>query len=468
MHSNTHAIILAGGSGTRLWPLSRKLFPKQFMPLNGESLFQKTVKRLLERLSPEHLHVVTHQDHVFFVKDQLNQLNAAGANVYCEPEAKNTLPAIAWLTTRLMARQGNVSIGVFPSDHAIHDSAAFHTTWELAQKAARHNVITLLGIKPTRPAVDYGYIELGEPIEANIHRVKSFKEKPAAETAQAYFKGNNHLWNAGMFVFDAHTLCHTLKIHQPKILEIAQELAKSDVAHANPDLFKLFPSLSMDEGLLEKASSNTAVVAASFDWNDLGSWQAMYEHLKVAQTDNVSLGEVLCVDSQNNLFWSDSGLIAAYGVNDLAVVKTSDATLICPRQKSGDLKTLIDQIREKSHALTENHATVHRPWGSFTVLTESPTFKVKKITIAPGARLSKQYHHRREEHWTVVKGTALVEIGNAEFTLVRGESTHIPKGSSHRLSNPKNDTLEIIEVQVGDYLGEDDIVRLEDAYGRAK
>ena len=471
-----YAIILAGGSGTRLWPLSRSAMPKQLLALNGEaSLLQQTVQRLLPRVDHDKLITVTHADHRFEVMGQLHAINASLAdNVLAEPIGRNTLPAIAWAVARVAEKDPKALIGVFSSDHAVADQAAFNEAWKSAEEAALEGYLTLFGMQPTEPAIGYGYIQAGADLSkkktsgksSGAKSVSRFVEKPDAKTARAYLKQGGYFWNGGMFVFRADIFLAMLKKHQPAIHAAALALAKGGSKVAEFDTYAALPDLSIDYGVLEVADK-VAVVPVDMGWNDLGSWEAIYQQRDKDDQGNMVKGEVLAVDSQDNLLWSEHGLIATLGLQNLAVVQTRDATMVCPRDRVQDLKQLVATVKDKHRHLTEIHMTVTRPWGSYTILEEGTRYKIKRIVVNPGAKLSMQMHFHRSEHWVVIAGTAKITNGEQEIFLEENQSTYIPQTNRHRLENPGRIPLQIIEIQSGPYLEEDDIVRFDDVYGRA-
>lgn len=467
------AIVLAGGSGTRLWPLSRATMPKQLLALNGkESLLQDTMRRLLPMVKSLNVTTVTHVDHRFEVAGQLHAVDAGLADhVLAEPVGRNTLPAIAWATARIAKENPAAVIGVFSSDHGVADAAAFHRAWRAAEQAAMKNQIALFGMEPTEPATGFGYIQAGDEIKLDgkhlpVRSVLRFIEKPNLESAQTLLAQGNHYWNGGMFVFRADVFMQMVKALQPEIYEAALSLADGTEKIAKEDVYKLMPDLSVDYGILEH-SKNIAVVPIAMGWSDLGSWEALYQQRDKDSDGNVVDGDVLSVNSKNNLMWANSGTIAALGVENLAVVQTRDATLICSREKVADLKQLVAAVKARHPHLTETHLTVARPWGSYTILEEGPHYKIKRIVVKPGQKLSMQMHYHRSEHWVVIAGTAKITNGDQEFCLEENQSTYIPKTNRHRLENPGRIPLQIIEIQTGAYLEEDDIVRFGDIYGRA-
>jgi mannose-1-phosphate guanylyltransferase/mannose-6-phosphate isomerase len=468
--SNRYAVILCGGSGTRLWPLSRTLRPKQLLALNGDqTLLQQTAARLVKHVSPANLFTVTHEDHKFEVKGQLAELfPEAIANVLAEPCAKNTLPAIAWATYQIYLKDKTAVIGVFASDHAIDNEAAFLSAWKTAEQAAEDDYLVLLGIKPHEPATGYGYIkpsqQLSYDAELSLHQVAQFVEKPHQEKAKQ-FVDDGYLWNSGMFVFKANVFMQMLQKYQPEIYHQVCAINTENLTES----YAKFPSLSMDYGLAEelaKSAAKVAVVPVDMAWSDLGSWDSIYARHEKDTNKNVTHGEVVNFDTQNSLLWTETGLLATLGLDNVVIIQTADATLVCDRNRSEDIKALVNEIKLRKPELTEIHQTVHRPWGSYTVLEARANFKIKRIVVNPGAKLSMQMHKHRSEHWVVVSGVATITNNEIEYLLQENESTYIPKTHKHRLANNAIEPLSIIEVQCGDYVGEDDIVRFEDTYGR--
>ncbi len=463
---NRYAIILCGGAGTRLWPLSRTLRPKQLLALNGDlTLLQQTTQRLLAHVSAANLFTVTHEDHKFEVKGQLAEVAPEAVNnVLAEPCARNTLPAIAWAVNQINLQDPNAMIGVFASDHSIDKTDAFLKAWQTAELAADDDYLVLLGIKPHEPATGYGYIKPGQHLAYKaalpVLKVDQFVEKPDLEKAQQ-FVSDGYLWNSGMFVFKARAFMDMLRQYQP---EMAQQLASMH-AENFAETYANFDNVSMDYGLAELAEK-VAVVPVDMAWSDLGSWDSIYQRHDKDAKNNVTHGQVLSHDTSNSLLWTESGLLATLGLDNVVVIQTADATLICDKNRSEDIKTLVAQVKIFNPTLTEIHQTVYRPWGSYTVLQESSNFKIKRIVVNPGAKLSMQMHKHRAEHWVVVSGVASITNNEIEFTLNENQSTYISKTHRHRLENKGSEPLSIIEVQCGDYVGEDDIIRFDDVYGR--
>ncbi len=461
-----YAIILCGGSGTRLWPLSRTLRPKQLLALNGEqTLLQQTATRLLAHVDAENLFTVTHEDHKFEVKGQLAEIAPeAIANVLAEPCARNTLPAVAWATYQISQKDPNAIIGVFASDHAIDNQAAFLQAWQAAEDIAEQDYLVLLGIKPHEPATGYGYIKPSAKAlkngETPVYTVDKFVEKPDLAKAKQFLQ-EGYLWNSGMFVFKASAFMAMLAKYQPAADQQVRGLQADNLAQQYAE----FPNLSMDYGLAEKAEK-VAVVPVDMAWSDLGSWDSIYQRHQKDSDNNVTHGKVFAQDTTNSLLWSQTSLLATAGLDNIVVIQTADATLICDRSRTEEIKTLVARVKAYKPELTEIHQTVYRPWGSYTVLEESVNFKIKRIVVNPGAKLSMQMHKHRAEHWVVVSGEATINNNDIEYKLQENQSAYIPKTHRHRLANQSDKPLSIIEVQCGDYVGEDDIVRFEDTYGR--
>jgi mannose-1-phosphate guanylyltransferase/mannose-6-phosphate isomerase len=469
MKSNKrYAVILSGGSGTRLWPLSRTFRPKQLLSLNGElTMLQQTVKRLTLFVNPSRLYVVTNEEHQFEVKGQLADLYPESiVNVLVEPYAKNTLPAIALATHFIHQKDPNAMIGIFASDQAIDDDADFLKAWQAAEQAAEQGYLTLIGVKPDEPATGYGYIKPSQTKLKNtvqeIFEVENFVEKPNFQKAK-HFLSEGYLWNTGIFIFKSYHFLEMLHQYQPKIHEQMITLNHQNLAEKYINL----PRLSMDYGLAEKAEK-VAVVPVNMIWSDLGSWDSIYARNAKDSYNNVTYGETLNLDTQDSLIWSESAFVATLGLKNILVIQTSDAILVCDRTRAEDIKNLVSLIKAQKPEITNTHQTVWRPWGSYTVLEEHPNFKIKRIVVNPGASLSLQIHQHRSEHWVVVSGVATITNNDIEYTLKENESTYIPKNNLHRLANNNVEPLSIIEVQCGDYVGEDDIVRFDDRYGRVE
>ena len=476
-------IILAGGSGTRLWPASRQNYPKQLLALAGtRSLLQETALRLrgvpssFEMSDPM---VVTNEEYRFLVADQLLDLGIEAPRVVLEPVGRNTAPALTLAALLIDHPTRDPLMLVMPADHLIADLPAFQTAIEEAALLAEADMIVTFGIVPDRAETGYGYIRVGEPIEGatTARRLAGFREKPDAATAELLIADKMHLWNSGIFMVKRSLWLAAIEAGRPDIAA-ACRAALAGVStdrlfiRVDRDTFSSCPSDSIDYAVLEKLdhlglSIGAAVVPLDVGWSDVGAWDALWAVSAKDSLGNVIRGDVVLEDTRNSLVFSDSRLVAVLGCDDVVVVETADATLVARKDKTADLKKLVTKIQETNLELTLNHRRVHRPWGRFESLDKGERFQVKRIVVKPGAGLSLQLHQHRAEHWVVVSGLADVTRGEEKFRLVQNESTYIPLGTPHRVENPGPELLEIIEVQSGDYLGEDDIVRLEDRYGRA-
>jgi len=446
-----HSIILAGGVGTRLWPLSRQYYPKQFLKLGRCSLFQMTYERARLLSGDGGITVVSNAIHRYLVMNQLEEIGCAipGNRLLLEPVGRNTLPAITWAMERYRVEDGDAVAAVFPSDHLLADSVVDEV--RAAAGLARDYLITF-GVRPTRPHTGYGYIRPGEDLGGG-YRVSEFREKPDMGTA-ARLIGEGCLWNSGIFLFSPHSYFSELSKYQPGI---ADAFARGD-----PDYWNL-PSLSLDYGLLER-SDRVAVVPLKAAWDDLGDFNALYEHEPHDGAGNA--GQAEFIESQGNYVHAVGKHVGVIGADDLVIVDTPDALLVCGRGETDRVRELVERYDRRQDPITQFHLQVHRPWGSYTVLEESRSYKIKRVSVSPGKRLSLQLHRRRSEHWIVVSGTAEIQLGEERFVLSPNESTFVRAGVRHRLGNPGKTPLEVIEVQSGDYLGEDDIVRFDDEYGR--
>ena len=457
-------LILAGGKGTRLWPLSRELMPKQFIKLFDErSLFQRTVERALLFSKPSEIFVVTNEAYRFRILDDLRELGIEipEENVLLEPLAKNTLPAILCATLKIEEDFGNSVVAVLPSDHVIEANDAYQEAFERAGELAKSHLVTF-GIKPTRPHTGYGYIKPGEKIGELGYRVAEFKEKPDLETAKRYVE-SGYYWNSGMFAFSTSLFIEEVQRHAPDVWEAFEE--GGDIE----EVYKRVPEISIDYGVMEK-TDKAAVVPLNTFWSDLGSFDAIYEVLEKDEDGNAVQvrghgAEYINLSSRRNLVMTKR-LTATIGVEDMIIVDTDDALLIAHRGEAQKVKEVFKILKERNDERAFVHRTAYRPWGSYTVLEEGERYKIKRLTVLPGKKLSLQMHYHRSEHWVVVRGTAKVIVGDREILLRPGESTFIPAGVKHRLENPGKVVLEVIETQIGEYLEEDDIVRFDDEFGR--
>ncbi|MFA7503793.1 MAG: mannose-1-phosphate guanylyltransferase/mannose-6-phosphate isomerase [Burkholderiaceae bacterium] len=469
-------VVLSGGAGTRLWPVSREAFPKPFIRLgNGPSLLQRTLARAAP-LADGHACVVTNEAYAFKTRDEIAsvaQLGAARTIQLLEPTGRNTAPAVAIAALWARSIDPDGVMLVLPADHLIPDEAAFQTAARAAEAIARSGEIVLFGIHPTGPETGFGYLELGEALGAGGYRVARFTEKPDAERAAAFVASGNFAWNSGMFCFSVSTILQAFREHAPEVLETAEKVwaAVGDDAGAaeirlDAEAFAAMPDISIDYAIMERADRVVAV-RAGFGWSDIGSWRAIAEQLPCDERGNTAVGEVMTVGTTNTHIQTEDRLVAAVGVSDLLIVDTPDALLVANKDASQDVREIVARLKGKSHEAAVIHRTVARPWGTYSVLHEGPRFKIKRIEVKPGQQLSMQMHHHRSEHWVVVSGTAVVTCGEQKSLLSANESTYIPIGSRHRLENPGKVDLVMIEVQCGEYLGEDDIVRFDDRYGRA-
>ena len=474
-----YAVILAGGSGTRFWPLSRERFPKQLLQIIGEgTLIQQTVRRVMRSVPADRICVVTNHFQAETIKLQLSDWKDELAdNFVLEPEGRNTAPAIGLAALRLIRRNPNALMLVLPADHVITGDVKFNQAVSLGCQLAESGYLVTFGIQPTKPETGYGYIQpnrrasLGKMGSLSGYKVARFVEKPDLEKAQQYLKSGNYFWNSGIFLWQAETLLKEFAQHQPTLLRglkvIDQMMEVGQVGKEFADRYKKLQSVSIDFGVMER-STHAAMIPVGFKWSDVGSWGSLDEVAPQDKRGNVTTGNVVNMDSDNSIFFADKRLVGAIGLSDMVVVDTPDATLVCPKSRSQDVKKLVEELKRRGAPEHLEHLTIHRPWGSYTVLEEGQGYKVKRITVLPGGRLSLQLHHQRSEHWVVICGTARVTCGSEVFELETGKSVGIPKETQHRLENPGNVPLEIIEVQNGPYLGEDDIVRFQDDYGRNK
>lgn len=460
-----YGIILAGGSGSRLWPLSRELYPKQLLNLiSDKSLLQSTFERLTNCMQKDEILSITNTKHSASVRMQLAQLTE-NPKVLSEPVSKNTAPAIALATKYIMQETGeDPVILVVPSDHLIQDKEHFLSTVKKGEKLAEEGYIVTFGIKPNYPETGYGYINTLKPLDIGF-KVKEFVEKPNLETAEKYLKAGTYYWNSGIFMFKASTMLAEIEKKAPEIAKIAQNVdftKSSDIPFVE---FDKMPSISIDYAVMEK-SDKIALVALESDWNDLGSWQSIYDVSKKDEHNNVFIGHVIDEGSKNSFVYASSKLVTTIGLEDTVIVETEDAILACKKDRTQDVKHIYETLKKQNDDTHLIHKTVYRPWGFYTVIAQGNGFLSKIIHVNSGQKLSVQSHNHRSEHWVVLTGTAKVVLEANERILSPGHSVDIPVKAIHSLQNPYKEDLEIIEVQKGDILAEDDIIRYEDIYGR--
>lgn len=467
-HSQVSAVILAGGTGSRLWPLSRQDLPKQFLTLDGEhSLLQTTINRLAPLITSDNVLIVTQESHA---KGEAYHALSAYRSLF-EPIGRNTAPAIALAAAYLMQQAEDPVMVVLPADHIIKDETRFRTHLQTAIEAAQNGQLVTFGIQPTRPDTGFGYIKTFAQSDAPVQTVERFTEKPDLATAEQFLREGSYYWNSGMFVWRASVILAEIQQHLPDVYQIIQMIVRDskingDFQQAIEKHFVSSPSISIDYGVLEK-SDRVSLIPCDIGWNDVGSWQAVHEISLKDKNDNALQGNVIAIDCANSLIRAEKRLVAAIGVENLCIIETADAILIAQNDQTQRVREVVDTLQQRGATEHVYHAKVNRPWGSYTVLEEDPEgFKLKRIEVSPGARLSLQSHQHRSEHWVVVSGVATVTNGDEVITVYKNQSTYIPIGTKHRLENRGAEPLHIVEIQVGSYVGEDDIQRYEDNYGR--
>jgi mannose-1-phosphate guanylyltransferase / mannose-6-phosphate isomerase len=469
-----YPVILSGGSGTRLWPMSRTLYPKQLLTLLGrDSLLQQTVHRVRESDDFAPPVLVANEEHRFIIAEQLREISVTPRALLLEPVGRNTAPAACIAALALTATEPDPLMLLMPSDHMIGDADSFVTAVRLAAAAARKGALVSFGIMPERAETGYGYIRRGKSLDGveGVFAVAEFVEKPGPEQAEEYASSGEHLWNSGIFLFPARLFIDELERLRPDIVAVCRQAfatagRDSDFIRLGKETFAACPGDSIDYAVMEH-TRRAAVVPVSMGWSDIGSWDALWEMAAKDQHGNSLAGNVIAEDARNCYLRSEAGLVAAIGVEDLVVVATDDAVMVAPRKRTQEVKKLVARLVKDRRGEADSLPTVHRPWGSFTSLHNGHRVQVKHILVKPGGKLSLQMHHHRAEHWVVVQGTAKIRRGDEEIMLSEDKSTYIPIGTAHRLENPGKIPLHLIEVQSGSYLGEDDIVRLEDSYGRS-
>ena len=464
-------VILSGGAGSRLWPLSRQHFPKQLMPLmGGRTMLQETIRRLdgVEDLAAPI--IVSNEQHRFMVAEQLRAESIEPADIILEPVGRNTAPAVAVAAARAAVEGEEPILLVLPADHVIREQAPLHEAIARGAALAADGKLVTFGIVPDAPETGYGYIRAERP-GSEPSAVLEFIEKPDAEHAAEYLASGDYFWNSGRFMFRASRYLEELESHAPEMVAACRAALEGaardlDFTRLDAEAFEACPSDSIDYAVMEK-TSDAVVVPLAAGWNDVGSWAALHEVSEKDPSDNVLVGDVVVEDTTNCYLYSSGRLVTAVGLSDCVVIETPDAVLVAPRDRVQDVKKLVNTLKAEGRDETSAHRQVFRPWGSYDSIDIGERFQVKRIVVNPGAKLSLQMHHHRAEHWIVVQGTARVTRGDREFLLGENESTYIPMGTTHRLENPGKVPLHLIEVQSGTYLGEDDIVRYDDTYGRA-
>ncbi|MFK8020285.1 MAG: mannose-1-phosphate guanylyltransferase/mannose-6-phosphate isomerase [Pseudomonadales bacterium] len=464
-------VLLSGGVGSRLWPVSRQLYPKQFLPLvdDDESMLQSTYERTTQ-LGGHAPIVVCNEEHRFLVAEQLTSAGVKGLDIILEPCGRNTAPAAALAALCAIERDPNALILLLPADHAIADKKAFIDAVKAGEAEAVSGKLVTFGIAPAAPETGYGYIQASELDSRGMGSIDRFVEKPDIATAEQYLASGDFYWNSGMFLFSAQHFLDQLNTYAPDIvsqcnLAYSNSQRDLDFIRVDGEAFAACPSDSIDYAVMENTKDGL-MIALDCGWNDVGSWTSLWDIGARDENNNVCRGDVLLEGVENSYIHSESRLTTALGLSDVVIVETSDAVLVAEKSKVQDIKLLVNQLKSAERAEAESHTRVYRPWGSYESLVNADRFQVKRIIVNPGHTLSLQMHHHRAEHWIVVKGSATVTCGEEEFILSEDQSTYIPLGNKHRLANPGVIPLELIEVQTGSYLGEDDIVRFEDVYGR--
>lgn len=462
-------VLLAGGSGTRLWPISRSHFPKQFINLTSSStMLQETILRLPDEIKLEP-YVICNDSNRFLVSEQLNSINVCSPNIILEPFGKNTAPAIGLAAFDALKNGHDPILLVLPSDHVISDQTAFHKSLEYAEKLADQGKLVTFGINPSHAETGYGYIKKGDKL-SYAYKVANFVEKPSLKLAEEYYLSGNYFWNSGMFAFRASVFLEKLKYFCPEIYSICENSISNSYhdlcfIRIRPDIFEECPEVSIDYAVMEK-TSDSVMVELNAGWSDVGTWSSLYDNLDKDSSQNVISGDVLTQNTSNSFIQSSDRLITTVGVDNLVIIDTKDALLVVNKDKSQEVKSIVDLLKDSSRSEYNSHREVYRPWGHYDTITRGNRYQVKRITVNPGSKLSVQMHYHRAEHWIIVSGSALVTIGDKELFLTENQSTYIPIGEIHSLENPGKIPLELIEVQSGPYLGEDDIIRLQDKYGR--
>ncbi|KAB0644837.1 mannose-1-phosphate guanylyltransferase/mannose-6-phosphate isomerase [Burkholderia latens] len=471
---NLYPVVLCGGSGTRLWPMSRKSFPKQYLSLLGEhSLLQQTVIRAKAVAGTQEPILIANDEQRFLVAEQMRQIDVAPHATILEPFGRNTAPAVAIAALQALQHSADALLLVLPADHVILHASEFETVVRQAAQTASQGYLVTFGVQPTSPETGYGYIRMGEPTHADAvaFHVERFVEKPDFETAREFVSNGRYAWNSGMFLLRATDYLKELARHEPETARLAEAAfsrasSDKDFVRLDGEAFAGCRDISIDHAVMERTSRAAVVPANGLGWSDIGSWNALANLSERDMAGNAIQGDVLLDNMSNSYIRAEHRMVAAVGLEDVVIVETADAVLVAHRDKAQDVKQIVLQLQARGRHECVTHRRVARPWGTYEGIDHGDRFQVKRIVVNPGSQLSLQMHHHRAEHWIVVKGTALITNGDREIMLSENQSTYIPLGTTHRLSNPGKIALELIEVQSGAYLGEDDIVRFEDTYGR--
>jgi mannose-1-phosphate guanylyltransferase/mannose-6-phosphate isomerase len=466
-------VILSGGSGNRLWPLSRQEYPKQYLPLTGDkSMLQETILRLNGLGCLADPIIICNNDHRFLVAEQCNQINIKNPTILLEPVGRNTAPAIIAAAIKSIEEKEEAVLFVLSADHVIKDVKSFHKAINIAINQAKEDKLVIFGVIPTEANSEYGYIKTSKYDINDAYKVEEFVEKPDLKTAQIYLDRGSYLWNSGMFMFKNNILISELTLHSPDIVNLVSSAVKNatqdiDFIRLEKNAFESSPSDSIDYALMEK-STNTVVIPLDVGWSDVGSWSTLYDVCLKDSSGNVLNGDVIVKDTTNTYIYASKHIVTAVGLDNLVVIDTSDATFIASKDKAHEVKSIVKSLKKKGRDEAHSNRKVYRPWGWYDSIDAGRNFQVKRLHVNPGAKLSLQMHKKRAEHWVIIKGVATVVNGKATLSLKEGESSYIPVGIKHSLENNTNEELEVIEVQSGVYLGEDDIFRFEDIYGRVK
>ena len=469
-------IILCGGTGTRLWPLSRRSFPKQYLSINNQknsSFLQVTTQRIQNLENAENPIIICNEEHRFITAEQLRQINIKPSSIILEPSSQNTAPAITAAALKAISKGNDPILLILPSDHQIRNDKIFLDSIEEAKQATLEGRIVTFGIKPSNPATGFGYIKSKNSFNTNSsgpYKIESFIEKPNIELAEKFYQDKRYCWNSGIFMAKASILINELEIFSPEIvLHCKESLRKKindlDFERLDKNSFQKCPNISIDKAIMEKTSRGV-IFPLNVEWSDIGSWKSLWENSSKDTTGNVLIGDSIGVSSENCLISSNSRLTVGLNIKDLIIVETNDAVLVTRKSESENVKELVNYLKNNNRSESEENRKVYRPWGNYVSVDNSLLWKIKKIEVNPGASLSLQLHKKRAEHWIVVEGLAKIQIDDEKFNLKANQSCYVPIGTKHRLSNPGKKPLIIIEVQSGKYLGEDDIIRFKDLYGR--